>query len=118
MLATLFAIVMTILLLRRGKGFALGPALLLAASAPVFAGLYYCVDCLIRSSSICVLADVQLKASEWAGAVQDGCEWLLDGFRAAIPIYFIGLVTLIVRSLKTNSNELKRPANRKSSTAS
>lgn len=97
--AALIAFVMTLLLVWRGKGSHLVPAVLVALSLPVLVGIYSFFDGLISSFQVIATATTSPKPSEWAQGISMSLVGIQVGMFLALPTYLLAIVGMVIRAV-------------------
>jgi hypothetical protein len=91
---------LTILLLVRGKGPSVGPALLFIVPMPLLLSLAGALKGSIASFAVLAMSDVTLKSSEVAAGVSEALLGPMMGLLMMAPSYLAAVIGLLIRSLQ------------------
>ncbi|HEX5447394.1 MAG TPA: hypothetical protein VFW87_26505 [Pirellulales bacterium] len=98
-LAALVALLLTLVVLLRGKGPMAAGALVLIVPMPFFVGLYGGIDGLIAIYTVIAASAIQPKPSELAEGTSMALAAPMIGMLLMAPAYVLAMVGLIVRSM-------------------
>ena len=104
--AGLAAFVLTLFVVFRGKGSAVGPALLLIVPLPVLVSVFSVLQGMIVSFFVISHSDNQIKASEVPAAISATLVTPIFGLLSMAPSYVLALLFLVYRSGKSDSEPL------------
>jgi len=101
--AGLAAFLLTLFVVFRGKGSAVGPALLLIVPLPVLVSVFSVLQGMTASFAVAMHSDAQIKASEITAAISALLVRPIFGLLAMAPSYVLALLFLVYRSGKSDS---------------
>ena len=104
-LLALVTFAMTLVLVAKGKGPMVGPALLLIVPVPMLLGFFGAIQGAIKSCTVISLSNVPVKASELALGISGALVLPMFGMLLMAPSFAVALFGMFLRSLLANSDQ-------------